>query len=84
MAQKAEHHYDRDFYDTYNRSANSNKWVWVALTALAALALIVWVATTGDVSVGSAPAANSSAPAEQTAPAPDANAAQPAPPATNQ
>jgi hypothetical protein len=78
MAQKAEHHYDRDYYDNAYRSDSSSKWIWLSLAALAALALIVWAASTADVTSVSTTGASGSAPAEQTAPAVEATP-QPAP-----
>ncbi len=51
MVQKAEQHYSSDYRDNYGRTQDQNKWIWGALAALAALALIVWFASSGGPTV---------------------------------
>jgi hypothetical protein len=69
MVQKAEQHYDRDYHDTYGRSQDQNKWIWGALAALAALALIVWFATSGGPNVSPVPSGATTTEQSTTAPA---------------
>jgi hypothetical protein len=47
MAHKAEHHYENDFRSNVYGAGGQNKWVWGVLAALAAIAAIVWFATSG-------------------------------------
>ncbi len=44
MTQKAEHNYQSDYQNAYSDSDGS-KWIWAALAALVAIALIVWLAS---------------------------------------
>jgi hypothetical protein len=78
MTQKTEQNYNRDYYDTYGKSDNQNRWIWGSLAALAVLAGIVWFASQGGPSTSPAPTAATTQ--EEPAAPPAAPAAeQPAP-----
>ncbi len=67
MVQKAEQHYSSEYRDNYGRTQDQNKWIWGALAALAALALIVWFASSGGPTVSPSLTTGSTTPAEQAA-----------------
>lgn len=97
MANKAQHHYDenynRDNQTPYSAPDSQNKWIWVVLATLIALALVVWAMSAGGPTTSTSmpststeqtvkPPAVPAAPASDTAPA--AQPIDPAKPAANQ
>jgi hypothetical protein len=76
MTQKAEHDYQSDYQNSYSSSDGQSKWIWGSLAALAAIALILWLAISSGPST--APINSSATTTEQTAPAPVAPPADPA------
>jgi hypothetical protein len=81
MVQKAEQHYSSDLQDNYGRTQDQNRWIWGALAALAALALIVWFASAGGPTVSPSTTGSTTSTEQTTEPAAPAlpAAVEPAP-----
>ncbi len=69
MVQKAEQNYGSDYHDNYGRTQDQNKWIWGALAALAALALIVWFASSGGPNISPSTTGSTTQTEQTTAPA---------------